>query len=112
MSLVDKLFEKSSWERFHKYKSGLRCSKKFTKELRDFIDSESYLKYSKEILSCSGLPLPSKSVISKMSSQKRRTVYKYPYEYNMVLHNDHSLERLAMEAKCFVDVLLEDCKGE
>ena len=85
MSLVDKLFEKSSWERFHKYKSGLRCSKKFTKELRDFIDSESYLKYSKEILSCSGLPLPSKSVISKMSSQKRRTVYKYPYEYNMVL---------------------------
>ena len=36
----------------------------------------------------------------------------YDYEYNMVLHNDHSLERLAMEAKCFVDVLLEDCKGE
>ena len=31
------------------------------------------------------LPLPSKAVISKMSSQKKRTVYKYPYDFNMVL---------------------------
>ena len=36
----------------------------------------------------------------------------YDYEYNMILHNDYSLERLRMEAKCFVDVLLEDEKGE
>ena len=26
MSLIDKLFEKSSWEKFYEYKSGLRCS--------------------------------------------------------------------------------------
>ena len=36
----------------------------------------------------------------------------YDYEYNMVLHNDSSLDRLMMEARCFVDVLLEDEKGE
>ena len=85
MSLIDKLFEKSSWERFYEYKSGLRCSKRFKKELREFIDSEAYLAYSDAVNSCSGLPLPTKSIISKMSSQKKRTVYKYPYEFNMVL---------------------------
>ena len=85
MSLVDKLFEKSSWERFYEYKSSLRCSKKFTGELRRFIDSEGYLKYESEIRSLEGLPIPTRSVISKMSSRKRRTIYKYPYEFNMVL---------------------------
>jgi retron-type reverse transcriptase len=85
MSLTDKLFDNSAWERFYSYKSALHCSKKFTRELREFIDSEGYLKYSSEIRSCSDLPLPSKSIISKMSSRKKRTVYKYPYEFNMVL---------------------------
>lgn len=85
MSLIDKLFEKDSWEKFYDYKTGLRCSKRFTKELRAFIDSEAYLKYEDAVRNCTGLPLPSKSVISKMSSQKKRTVYKYPYDFNMVL---------------------------
>lgn len=85
MSLIDKLFEKSSWERFYGYKSALRCSKRFKKELREFIDKEGYLEYKDEIFSCRDLPLPSKSVISKMSSRKKRTVYKYPYAFNMTL---------------------------
>lgn len=85
MSLIDKLFEKSSWEKFYEYKSGLRCSKRLKKELREFIDSGAYLTYKDAVCSCSGLPLPTKSVISKMSSQKKRTVYKYPYDFNMVL---------------------------
>lgn len=85
MSLIDKLFEKSIWEKFYDYKTGLRCSKRFTKELRAFIDAEAYLKYEDAIRTCEGLPLPSKSIISKMSSQKKRTVYKYPYDFNMVL---------------------------
>ena len=79
MSLIDKLFEKSSWERFYGYKSGLKCSKRFKKELRDFIDSEAYLTYKDSVTELKDLPLPSKSVISKMSSRKKRTVYKYPY---------------------------------
>ncbi len=85
MSLTDKLFEESSWERFFKYKSDLRCSKRFTKELREFIDKKKYLEYAGAVSSLTGLPLPSKAVISKMSSQKKRTVYKYPYEFNMIL---------------------------
>ena len=85
MSLIDKLFQKSSWEKFYSYKSGLRCSKRFKNELREFIDSEAYLEYRTAITGCTDLPLPSKSVISKMSSQKKRTVYKYPYGFNMML---------------------------
>lgn len=85
MSLIDKLFEKSSWEKFYGYKSGLKCSKRFKIELRDFIDSEAYLTYKDSVTELKDLPLPSKSVISKMSSRKKRTVYKYPYEFNMLL---------------------------
>ena len=85
MSLIDKLFEKSSWERYYEYKSGLRCSKRFKKELREFIDSGKYLAYKESVDSLTDLPLPSKSIISKMSSRKKRTVYKYPYDFNMLL---------------------------
>lgn len=85
MSLIDKLFEKNSWEKFYSYKANLKCSKRFTNELREFIDSGSYLKCEDAIRSLEDLPLPTRSVISKMSTQKKRTVYKYPYEFNMVL---------------------------
>lgn len=85
MSLIDNLFEKSYWERFYEYKSGLKCSKRFKKELREFVDSEAYLEYEQSVKSLTDLPLPSKSIISKMSSQKKRTVYKYPYNFNMLL---------------------------
>ena len=85
MSLIDMLFEKSSWERFYEYKAGLRCSKRFKKELRDYIDSKSYMAYEQQIRTLDGLPIPAKAVISKMSTQKKRTVYKYPYDFNMIL---------------------------
>ena len=85
MSLIDKLFEKSSWERYFEYKSGLKCSKRFKKELREYIDSEGYLTYKESVNSLTDLPVPSKAIISKMSSRKKRTVYKYPYDFNMLL---------------------------
>lgn len=85
MSLIDKLFDKSSWERFYGYKLGLRCSKRFKKELREYIDNASYLAYKDSVSDLKDLPLPAKSVISKMSSRKKRTVYKYPYDFNMLL---------------------------
>ena len=85
MSLLDQLFDKTSWEKFYRYKASLKCSKRFKKELREFIDKERYLAYESQVRSCKDLPLPSKSVISKMSSQKKRTVYKYPYDFNMIL---------------------------
>ena len=85
MSLIDMLFEKSSWERFYEYKAGLRCSKRFKKELREFIDSSAYMEYEQAIKTLQDLPVPTKSIISKMSTQKKRTVYKYPYDFNMIL---------------------------
>ena len=85
MSLIDKLFEKNCWERFYEYKSGLKCSKRFKKELREFIDGGAYLEYKDAVSTLKDLPLPFKAVISKMSTQKKRTVYKYPYGFNMLL---------------------------
>ena len=57
MSLIDMLFDKSSWDRFYEYKAGLRCSKRFKKELRDFIDSKSYMAYEQQIRTLSGLQI-------------------------------------------------------
>ena len=54
VSLIDKLFEKSSWERFYEYKAGLRCSKRFKKELREFIDSEACMEYEQQIFEILG----------------------------------------------------------
>jgi len=84
-SLLDLLGLKESWEEFYQYKTSLVCSKREKKELEKFILSGSYLDVCEKIKSGKGLSFPKKSVISKLSSNKKRTVYTYPPEENMVL---------------------------
>ena len=85
MSLLDLLSYRDCWERFYAYKTSLACPKSFTAELRDFIDREAYLPVCERIARGERFPLPKKSVISKMSSGKKRTVYTYPHDENVVL---------------------------
>ena len=73
------------WEAFYAYKTSLICQKSFAKELRNYIDSKAYLPVCDKIIKGEGLSIPKKSVISKMSTRKKRVVYTYPYEENMVL---------------------------
>ena len=81
MSLLDDVYSRDSWEKFYSYKTSLSCPKKFAGSLRSYIDNEEYLK-----VPCDGsFALPKKSVISKMSTQKKRTVYTYPYVNNVWL---------------------------
>lgn len=85
MSLLDLLSEERVWNKFYEYKCSLACPKQFTKELRFFIDEKRYLRVCDEIRGGEGFPLPKKSVISKMGSEKKRTVYTYPGNESTVL---------------------------
>lgn len=84
-SLLDSLSQRETWEKFYAYKTSLIGSVDETEMLRAFIDGESYLPVCKNIQDGSPFPLPKRSVISKQGSQKKRIVYTYPYNENMVL---------------------------
>ncbi len=85
MLLLEELARPERWEQFYAYKSELACQKQFTNELRSFIDGQVYFCVCEEIAAGGRFPLPKKAVISKMSSQKKRTVYSYPPNENTVL---------------------------
>ena len=85
MSLIDLLSDPGSWQSFYDYKSSLVCPQKFTAELKEYIDEKRYLPVCSAISHGEKFPLPVKSVISKMSSRKKRVVYTYPKDENTVL---------------------------
>ena len=85
MSLLDQLSRRECWEKFYEYKTSLAFPKAFAAELRDFIDGEGYLPVCRSIAAWEPFPLPRKSVISKMTSGKKRVVYTYPKAENTVL---------------------------
>ena len=85
MSLLDQLSDRKAWEKFYDYKCSLAVPGDFTKQLRRFIDTQAYLPVCEEIACGRPFPLPRMSVISKQSTQKKRTVFTYPDAENMVL---------------------------
>ena len=85
MSILDKLSQSESWESYYRYKCSLTGSTQFCRELRRFIDSKGYIPVCSMIENGEPFPLPQKSVISKLDTQKKRTVYTYPEAENMVL---------------------------
>ncbi|MCR5322220.1 MAG: hypothetical protein K6E85_02900 [Lachnospiraceae bacterium] len=78
MSLLDQILQESVWESFYEYKLSLACPKRFTKELRKFTDEKRYIGSYEKICIRKEYPLPVKSVISKLGSDKKRIVYTYP----------------------------------
>ncbi|MBO6060838.1 MAG: hypothetical protein J6P98_01795 [Clostridia bacterium] len=85
MSLTDKLSDPASWERFYEYKTSLVFPEREKKALRAFIDEKRYLPVCEGIARGERFPLPKRSVISKLSTQKKRVVYTYPEAENRVL---------------------------
>ena len=85
MSLLDLLQSEECWNMFYEYKSSLACPKDFTRELACFIGRKAWLPVCDAISRRDPFPLPRRSVISKMGSDKKRVVYIYPRDENMVL---------------------------
>ncbi len=84
MSLLDELNRAEVWEQFYEYKKSLAVGGRDAERLRGFIDRAAYVPVCDAIASGEPLPLPERSVISKMSSGKKRVVYTYPEPYNTV----------------------------
>ena len=84
MSLLWQLSRPEVWERFYEYKAA-RSADGTVKELRRFIDEAAYLPVCRRMAAGDPFPLPKKSEVGKLSSEKKRTVYTYPYAENTVL---------------------------
>ena len=85
MPILDLISRRSVWESFYEYKLSLAVPKSFTGELRAFIDEERYVPVCENIRAGKPFPLPKKTVISKLGSEKKRVVYTYPEPENTVL---------------------------
>ena len=85
MSITDMLQSREVWERFYQYKKSLACPASVIKDIRRYIDEGRYIDLAAGIKKGGPYPLPKRSVISKMSTQKKRVVYKYPHDFNMLL---------------------------
>ncbi|MCR5041993.1 MAG: hypothetical protein K6C36_07860 [Clostridia bacterium] len=84
-SLIGLLSRRSCWEKFYEYRSSVLGAGDFVKRLRRFIDEEAYAPVCERLSRGEPFPLPRRSVVSKMSSSKKRTVYTYPEPENTVL---------------------------
>ena len=85
MSLLDQLSLPQVWERFYQYKISQAGHQFYEKRLRAFIDEKRYLPVVQAIADGNPFPLPRRTVISKMSTEKKRVVYIYPEPENTVL---------------------------
>ncbi len=84
MSLLNKLSDPKVWEDFYNYKLEHSPEGKL-RDLRSFIDEKRYLIVCENISEAKPFPLPEKAEVGKLSSEKKRTVYTYPQDENMLL---------------------------
>ncbi|MBQ6671426.1 MAG: group II intron reverse transcriptase domain-containing protein [Firmicutes bacterium] len=84
MSMLQQLADDKCWQRFCEYKSSLISGSEDAKELRRFAEEQAYLPVCEKIFAGEPFPCPKKTVISKMSTQKKRVVYTYPRNENSV----------------------------
>ena len=85
MSLLSRLSDQKTWEAFLEYKQSLVGNTAFSEELSAFVREKRYLAPAGKIQAGEPFPLPKRAVISKLGSQKKRTVYIYPEPENTVL---------------------------
>lgn len=88
-SLLSQLGRKETWEDYYSRKASGICQPAALRELRRFIDNAEYIPVCRNIADVlegnAPFPLPRKAVISKMSTQKKRTVYIYPRHETVAL---------------------------
>ena len=87
MTIWEQLFLPEYWQEFLNYKiEKQHLSAREQKELEGYISEKKYL----QVLSCiseesSDLPLPFKKEVNKSGVSKKRVVYSFPGEFNMLL---------------------------
>lgn len=88
-SLLSCLADREIWEEYFRHKKEGVFAPSQARELREFIDNGEYIEVCREIADVleekAAFPLPRKALISKMSTQKKRTVYIYPRKETLTL---------------------------
>lgn len=87
MTKLELLLNKEKWQEFLNYKlNQSNLSKTEEKDLIDFIENERYLVIAKGILNNTySFSIPTKKLVNKSGSTKKRVVYTFCYEENMIL---------------------------
>ena len=85
MGMLEQLISERVWKEFYGKKEEQQCSKAFLRDLEHFIAEKAWLPVCTRIIANEPFPLPAKAVINKMHSRKKRIVYTYPHDENMVL---------------------------
>jgi len=86
MSIIDKINNKDAWEEFFEYRiNNHSFSKEEEREIRNFIDEKKYTDYYKYIAE-NRFPTdyPSKLIVNKEGTNKKRVVYSFNKEDNIV----------------------------
>ncbi len=87
MGILDEVTEQNTWERFYadRQMSG-RMPKKDLAALRGFIDSRRYEELADTLLSSGkGFSLPTRSEVNKMGARRKRVVYSFTPDENLML---------------------------
>lgn len=87
MSILDIIDDNNKWFEFYQYKIDKgHLTKKEKKELSDFIENKKYVSIANAIKKGTYVfSIPTKKLVNKMGSEKKRVVYCYPKEENIIL---------------------------
>lgn len=86
MSILFQLKEQTIWDAFFlRQQSQRKMTPTELQELSEFISERRYLKIADAIISGEAFSLPTKHLVNKVSSQKKRTVYTFSKEESYVL---------------------------
>ena len=87
MSVLKSLLDKSKWQEFLSFKiNQSHLSKTEEAELAKFINDEKYLEIAKKIVQDSySFSVPTKTLINKSGSSKKRVVYSFNHSENIIL---------------------------
>lgn len=105
MSVLEEIQYEEKWKEFLEYKQEFKhLSKEEAESVRRFIDEKRYLYYYEQIIKGKfPTSLPLKKTINKEGTSKKRTVYSFDEEENLVL------KLIAYELYRFDDVLCKNC---
>lgn len=86
MSIIDKINSKEAWEEFYNYRvENKSFSKEEEKYIGKFIEEERYTEYYNRILEDSfPTDYPNKMIVNKEGTRKKRIVYSFPKEDNII----------------------------
>ena len=86
MGLFQDITDEGLWREFLSRKREQGClSRREEKDLAEYVENREYLQEAERIRSGKAFPLPVKHLISKTGTDKKRTVYQFPREFNYLL---------------------------